>query len=31
MQGTAEENEAIVHGSFAFFGTYAARDGAINR
>jgi len=29
MQGTADENEAIVHGSFAFFGTYAITDGKI--
>jgi len=29
MQGTAKENEAIVHGSFAFFGTYALTGGAI--
>jgi hypothetical protein len=29
MHGTAEENEAIVHGSFAFFGTYALKDGVI--
>ena len=26
MQGTAQENEAIVHGSFAFFGTYSVTD-----
>jgi len=29
MQGTAEENEAIVRGSFAFFGTYAVENGVI--
>ena len=29
MQGTAKENEAIVHGSFAFFGTYSISDGVI--
>jgi len=29
MQGTADENEAIVRGSFAFFGTYSVTDGAI--
>jgi hypothetical protein len=29
MQGTAKENEAIVHGSFAFFGTYAVANGVI--
>jgi hypothetical protein len=29
MQGTAEENEAIVHGSIAFFGTYSVTDGII--
>lgn len=29
MQGTAKENEAIVHGSFAFFGTYSLTDGII--
>jgi hypothetical protein len=29
MQGTAEENEAIVHGSIAFFGTYSVADGVI--
>ena len=29
MQGTADENEAIVHGSFAFFGTYSIADGKI--
>lgn len=29
MQGTAEENQAIVRGSFAFFGTYAVEDGVI--
>ena len=29
MHGTAEENEAIVHGSFAFFGTYAVANGVI--
>jgi Lipocalin-like domain len=27
MQGTAKENEAIVQGSFAFFGTYSITDG----
>jgi hypothetical protein len=29
MQGTAKENEAIVHGSFAFFGTYSVADGVM--
>ncbi len=29
MQGTAEENEAIVRGSIAFFGTYSEADGVI--
>ena len=29
MRGTAEENEAIVHGSFAFFGTYSVANGVI--
>jgi hypothetical protein len=29
MQGTAAENEAIVHGSFAFFGTYSVKGGVI--
>ena len=29
MQGTPQENEAIVRGSFAFFGTYSVRDGTI--
>jgi hypothetical protein len=29
MHGTAEENEAIVHGSFAFFGTYSVVTGVI--
>ena len=29
MRGTAEENEAIVHGSFAFFGTYSVENGII--
>jgi len=29
MHGTAEENEAIVRGSFAFFGTYAVANGAV--
>ena len=29
MRGTAEENEAIVHGSFAFFGTYSVTNGVI--
>jgi hypothetical protein len=29
MKGTAEENEAIVRGSIAFFGTYSLVDGAI--
>ena len=29
MHGTAEENEAIVHGSFAFFGTYAVANHVI--
>jgi Lipocalin-like domain len=29
MHGTAEENEAIVHGSIAFFGTFSVADGVI--
>ena len=29
MQGTPKENEAIVRGSFAFFGTYSVKDGTI--
>ncbi len=29
MQGTARENEAIVHGSIAFFGTYSIADRVI--
>jgi len=29
MHGTAEENEAIVHGSIAFFGTFSVTDGVI--
>ena len=29
MQGTAQENEAIVHGSFAFFGTYSVANKVI--
>jgi Lipocalin-like domain len=29
MHGTAEENEAIVHGSFAFFGTYSTTSDTI--
>ena len=29
MHGTAEENEAIVHGTFAFFGTYTVTNGVI--
>ncbi|HYC16507.1 MAG TPA: lipocalin-like domain-containing protein [Pseudolabrys sp.] len=29
MQGTAEENEAIVRGSIAFFGTYSVKDDVI--
>jgi Lipocalin-like domain len=29
MQGTAKENEAIVHGSIAFFGTYTVADGVM--
>jgi len=29
MRGTAEENEAIVHGSIAFFGTFSVMDGVI--
>ena len=29
MQGTPKEYEAIVHGSFAFFGTYSITDGMI--
>ena len=31
MHGTAEENEAIVHGSIAFFGTYSVTDGVITQ
>ncbi len=30
MQGTAKENEAIVRGSFAFFGTYSITEGIID-
>ena len=30
MHGTAEENEAIVHGSIAFFGTYSVTDGVLS-
>jgi hypothetical protein len=29
MQGTAAENQAIVHGTIAFFGTYQIKDGVI--
>ena len=29
MQGTATENEAIVHGTFAFFGTYSVTAGGM--
>ena len=29
MHGTAQENEAIVHGSIAFFGTFSVTDGVI--
>lgn len=29
MHGTAAENEAIVHGSFAFFGTYTMANGVM--
>ncbi len=29
MHGTATENEAIVRGSFAFFGRYSVSDGVI--
>jgi hypothetical protein len=29
MQGTAQENEEIVHGSIAFFGTYSVVDGVM--
>lgn len=29
MHGTAAENEAIVHGSFAFFGTYSVANGVM--
>lgn len=29
MQGTVEENQAIVRGSIAFFGTYSVTDGVI--
>lgn len=29
MHGTPEENEAIVHGSFAFFGAYTLANGII--
>jgi hypothetical protein len=29
MRGTAEENEAIVHGSIAFSGTYSVANGVI--
>jgi hypothetical protein len=30
MQGTAEENKAIVQGSIAYFGTYSVVDKVIN-
>src|SRR5581483_5637588 len=29
MQGTPEENKAIVRGSIGFFGTYSVADGAV--
>ena len=29
MQGTPEENKAIVQGSIGFFGTYAVTDGVV--
>ena len=29
MKGSAEENEAIVRGSIAFFGTYSVKNGVI--
>jgi hypothetical protein len=29
MQGTPEENRAIVQGSIGFFGTYSVADGAV--
>ncbi len=29
MRGRAKENEAIVHGSIAFFGTFSVTDGVI--
>ena len=29
MKGTPEENEAIVRGSIAFFGTYSVKNGVI--
>ena len=29
MHGTAEENEAIVHGSIAFYGTFSVANGVI--
>ena len=29
MQGTPEENKAIVHGSIGFFGTYSVADGVV--
>jgi len=29
MAGTAKENETIVRGSLAFFGTYSISDGSI--
>jgi hypothetical protein len=29
MQGTVAENEAIVHGSIAFFGTYSITEGVL--
>jgi len=31
MRGTASENEAIVRGSFAFFGTYSITGGVITQ
>jgi hypothetical protein len=31
MEGTATENEAIVRGSFAFFGTYSISNGVITQ
>ena len=31
MRGTAEENQAIVQGSFAFFGSYSVANGVITQ